>query len=861
MALHKEQSEPVSEPISHGVVAETHEAIYKMHKYFARRPGNVFNYLVKHYSAAGDIILDPFSGGGATVFEALREGRKVIGVDINPMAVFITEAELLEIDLEALKSHYQKIRKDLKDQVESLYMTQCDKCNQKTPVEWFEWSNVVPCKHCKSEHLVSSLKKQAKSGTYECSSCNKIIDQRDCYRLREELVKVNYTCRNMFRGNPCENVATRNPHPDDLRLVQSIESIFDTTVKSENLFYPKDNLRDGNLVRENGLFNKGFHQFKDFFTLRNLLAAALLVKRLRQIRDPEIRKILLFTFSSSLKWAAPRLCHRRDGIVEGWATHDFRIFAVFLEINFWDTFERRFQAVLRGKELSNQLLYGRAKDASNFAELLANKNWMLLAQSATNLPQIPDSSVDLVLTDPPYGGSVQYAELSDFWAIWLRPELGLTGYIDNREEAVADRHFDFEGAKNLQHYQSMLQAVLAEAWKKLRPNCWLVMTFHNRELAVWNSLLVAAHKAGFQIPQENGVIYQPPIKAYTTTSHQRRGGSVLGDFILSFRRMTTPPKPSVGSQPEVEQSVVREARKVIEYHGGASISSIYRQLIPFLTNKGILHRMAQNDLEPLLEKHFIKHQDKWYFPEHFNEKGALKPFDVIPAEQRVEQLIRSILTEKKAATLDEIYQGLYTNLVNGRTPEEEEIIKVLNRVASKVTLPDSKREVWKLGSQTSMTSFVPEVPNIGSSEDHNNIILRLAEIGITKGYECHVGEKEQRSDPRLRQVSSPMGNNVVFGILPEAWEIVKQIDLLWMKGRAIIAAFEVEKSTTINSGITRFRDLFVAQPNSNIKAIILVPESRLNEANKKVNSAANLAEGLHERVRVHPFSYLDSVDI
>ncbi|GAH95598.1 unnamed protein product, partial [marine sediment metagenome] len=53
-----------------------------MHKYFARRPHNVFRYLIEFYTKPGDIILDCFCGGGVTLFEGLATGRKVIAVDI-----------------------------------------------------------------------------------------------------------------------------------------------------------------------------------------------------------------------------------------------------------------------------------------------------------------------------------------------------------------------------------------------------------------------------------------------------------------------------------------------------------------------------------------------------------------------------------------------------------------------------------------------------------------------------------------------------------------------------------------------------------------------------------------------------------
>ena len=63
-------------PIEAPVGAKGHPPIYRMYRFFARRPHNVFEALVKHYSNAGDIILDPFCSGGVTVVESLRAKRK-----------------------------------------------------------------------------------------------------------------------------------------------------------------------------------------------------------------------------------------------------------------------------------------------------------------------------------------------------------------------------------------------------------------------------------------------------------------------------------------------------------------------------------------------------------------------------------------------------------------------------------------------------------------------------------------------------------------------------------------------------------------------------------------------------------------
>jgi adenine-specific DNA methylase len=105
-------------PIDHAVVAKPHTAVYKMHRYFARRPWSVFRALVEHYSNPGSIVLDPFCGGGVTVVEGLRLGRKVIGVDLNPLATFVTRMEVLPADLDELQAAYRQVEAECRQEIE-----------------------------------------------------------------------------------------------------------------------------------------------------------------------------------------------------------------------------------------------------------------------------------------------------------------------------------------------------------------------------------------------------------------------------------------------------------------------------------------------------------------------------------------------------------------------------------------------------------------------------------------------------------------------------------------------------------------------------------------------------------------------
>ncbi len=55
---------------------------------------------------------------------------------------------------------------------------------------------------------------------------------------------------------------------------------------------------------------------------------------------------------------------------------------------------------------------------------------------------------------------------------------------------------------------------------------------------------------------------------------------------------------------------------------------------------------------------------------------------------------------------------------------------------------------------------------------------------------------------------------------------IENIDVLWIRGRSVIRAFEVEHTTSIYSGILRMADLMALQPNLNIKAHIVAPLER-----------------------------------
>jgi hypothetical protein len=55
---------------------------------------------------------------------------------------------------------------------------------------------------------------------------------------------------------------------------------------------------------------------------------------------------------------------------------------------------------------------------------------------------------------------------------------------------------------------------------------------------------------------------------------------------------------------------------------------------------------------------------------------------------------------------------------------------------------------------------------------------------------------------------------------------IEQIDVLWLKGRSIARAFEVEHTTAVYSGLLRMADLLALQPNMDIRLHIVAPVER-----------------------------------
>ena len=186
-----ETSFPVIE-ISQLAIPErsSYKPIYQISKWFARRSSAVFRAILlsscyessknfmKHFYKEENLtnftLLDPFMGGGTTIVEGLRLGMNCIGVDLNPIAWFITKTESEMVDLTRLQEYIDQCNYELENEVKKWYKTSCPVCNRGADIIYTHWVKQLPCPSCDTliplfrDFFITTL---AKTSYYICPSC------------------------------------------------------------------------------------------------------------------------------------------------------------------------------------------------------------------------------------------------------------------------------------------------------------------------------------------------------------------------------------------------------------------------------------------------------------------------------------------------------------------------------------------------------------------------------------------------------------------------------------------------------------------------------------------------------------------
>lgn len=737
-----------------------------MHKWWARKPHNVVSEYIEHYSNPNDIVLDPFCGSGVTPLEAIKLGRKAIGTDLDPIAIFITRMTGIPFKTDRIKQEFNELRDSISKPILSFYETTCPKCHAKANTICAIWS-------------------EGKTTPTE----------------------IRLFCE------PCNKVRNKKPDEEDLGRLSKIEKTpipywhpgIALTYKGGKEFIKKE--------KSNTL--------DDLFTRRNLICLSILFNGINKISNHTLRDLFLFRFTSMVHLASKMTPVRPSRPLSSfWAIQSYWIPPVNMESNVWALFESAItgrQGLIAGKEDSDKQITA-FNEANDFNDLHKNSNILLLTQSALEMTNIPSDSVDYVFTDPPYGGAVQYFELSTLWCSWLAKNGNYN--LDYQSEITMNDNQD----KDFEYYHKMLRSAFQEIYRILKPTKYMTVTFHNTDIKIYNSILNAAIISGFDLEK---VVYQPPARP-SAKQRLQPFGSAVGDYYIRFKkpevaRQSLTTDASIDAE-RFERIIVECVKKIIAERGEPTpygfIINSYSMIYEELKKNGYLFT-ASTGIDQILKKHLneefttVPIKDStgknvgrgWWF----KDPSTVPFLERVPLSERIEKAVINVLNKSVVVTFDDIVQEIFVRFPNALTPETSSIESVLKEYAEKV-----KGGMWRLKPSVKMRE-----------SEHDKIIEDLCILGEKAGYKVYGDTPSRRF-------------KLTFPIPADKLTRVSEIDCIWYKGDKIYYEFEVENSTGISEAMIRGTN--ITYP---VTRLIIIPEERENLLVRKVKEPA-LAERIEK---------------
>ncbi len=531
--------------------AESYKGIYALHKYWSKKPYNIIRNFITKYTEEGEIVLDPFCGSGISITEAIITNRKAIGIDINPISIFITEQLINKIPPQKTLHEYEKLKSEVKSQIDGFYKV----------------------KRASEEYI----------GTHFIWKEN-------------ELIELWY---NKFNGKKGKIIDT--PSPEDIEFAKSF------SYKNIPYHYPQRKFFHN--TRINAYRNKHVYEL---FTPRNLHALSILLNKIENIENDKISNLLKFVFTSSVGQASKMVfVVKRRGKYTGdddkkierkevgsWVI-GYWVPKENFEINVWNCFENKFRKTLKAK--SEQ--YSRSfevKKAENFNELTNDKNLLLInLPSQKVLKNFPDESVDYIITDPPHGNRQPYLELSMMWNEWLKFN------VDYSDEIIISESKDRN--KDVKDYFKLLNIALEEIVRVLKPNKYFSLIFNSLDDETWINLIKKMNELNLDLHKVETLGYS----ANSVVQDTREKG-LKTDFIITFKKVKN--KISKNLQLVYLNSERSHIVKLInEYLSQSIYGQLETYQILNLLFSDLLHSnkfMKLTDILKILEKDFRK-DNKW----------------------------------------------------------------------------------------------------------------------------------------------------------------------------------------------------------------------------------------------------------
>lgn len=562
------------------------ESIYMAHTYHTKVPPAAITQFINHYCNPKDIVLDVFCGTGMTGVAASRAENHSILLDLSPIATNIarTQNSIFLTNDNLFKA--EKIINEVSTQVNWMYETTIR--GQTVPSIWnyMLWSDVFSCPYCKTEDLYINFSYLLPDFTSkvprECPHCQANLQKTDMLAVLDKDGKI-IQKPFLVQYKVGAKGFLKEPNDSDLALVQKIAQ---TEIPA---WYPNVRMLFrqppwGDMYRAG--YHTGYEYVEDFFTKRSLYVLAVLWEKASK-SPSEVQLLLRYAITSVLTKTGSKM--HNVGIREQ-------------KVNLAGQIPNTLQPTsIHAERNLPDLILKKLKSFRKLAKQKKNTRTIISTQSATDLANIPDESIDYVFIDPPFGGNIIYSEMNFIWEAWLKV------FTNNNPEAICSKAQN----KGLDDYRLLMIKTFEQLYKKLKPTRWITVEFHNSSASVWNAIQDSLTRVGFIVAQVAVL-----DKGQGTYKQQTAPGTVENDLVINAYK----PRQNFVDQ-FLQKAGAGMERAFIKQHLGylpiaANVERtremLYSKMLAYYIQRGYEISLNSAQFYRLLAAEFVERDGYWF---------------------------------------------------------------------------------------------------------------------------------------------------------------------------------------------------------------------------------------------------------
>ncbi|MBM4274413.1 MAG: DUF1156 domain-containing protein [Deltaproteobacteria bacterium] len=436
----------------------------------------------------------------------------------------------------------------------------------------------------------------------KCNRCNLLFCPTKGWAKR--ITAICKLCKHEF---PIAKVSLSAGHPPSHRLFAKLvlcqdgrKEYLEITKEDEEAYADTvKNLRDLNpplprvpiLTGHNTkqILNYGYSYWHELFNDRQLLALTLLAKGIQKISDNETRDAFSILFSGTLEFNNMFASYKGEGtgaVRHMFSHHILKPERTPIEANVWGTpkssgaFSTLFRSRLvraldyrdapfevavepNGKLKKGRKVFGISQPigteiSHSFEEMKLKQSNIYLSCGDSSHIDLPDNSVNLIITDPPFFDNVHYSELADFFYVWQE-----LYFNEGRcSESCTTRRNEEVQDSEPESFSIKLKRVLLECCRVLRDEGLLVFSYHHSREEGWISLASAVVGAGFSFIQSQPVKSEMSVAAPKSQAKE----PIDLDVLFVCRKRNEDKRPIISTKQALRKSEKLTASKISRFN-------------------------------------------------------------------------------------------------------------------------------------------------------------------------------------------------------------------------------------------------------------------------------------------------------